>query len=665
MADQTSLQAIGQSARATGAGPSTSSDPLFPAGSPFPPLSSLRSPSGGGGGIWGDISGALSGAASWLSGMQPIVGASIPGGIAGFNPLTGKFASNFGLPIPIPGAPANFMLPQVGGSGGTKSEAAGAGTTGLPSGWQAYLKSLQTPDRAVATTGGPAAGGYAKGVSAIAAAANAPVKGVGYQPVAAQQIPVPATTDYTATLAGLAKAITGGEGRSLTDYLPLAAQLEATYGGGANALRALISQGANALNTIGTYNRGAIQALHQVPGQISNDYNQAMSVQGAVSRGAQQALMAANPQQAESSLGIDPAQAARMAGQNNMSFNQAGNVLGGVGMLGVGDLAAQKANELAYARELPALIAQSGAQQLTASQLGTQSNLAKLEAAQGATVEKMAAGMEASNQKNTALNASLYTHILTQQTAEQRLQQEALSSNAKAIQSAASTNASNYARSIQEGISMRNANISRAKFNLAAWKAMNPTAPGAQSATAAKSTDEFFKGRFALGKPTSWQSVVVRDKNGNPAINPSTGKVMTTKNPVYSDRTTYDQAVDQYATTHGVTTDQAKLFANNYVNVGYGGDTGGGDMAYDESSRPFDPTMLPALKNATGLQGGSGFAPTWLPTVAGRKINAPALSLSQVTALNNGGFRKWVIGNTHRTTLPGVGMVFVIRKIKA
>ena len=642
-----SLQTIAANARATGAGPSQA---------PQNPLS------GGGFMGLGTSLGNIGDAASWLGGQTGISDAisAIPGLKNYLTPgvqFPGTQGQTAGGSLTSPsGIPSNPSPNLSGFMGLIKGIAQAYGTTypGAASGvptqdMSAFNKAMKGKRYVDPQTGLPTSG-QTPAQKDLAAVLNKKLDYslVNLGSVGAVTVPVPGVQDNTKELNSLSQSIGVLQSRGLLDYLPGAAKLEGVIQ--APAMQALENQGLASANTINTYGRGAVGMLQQVPGQIANDYNQAMQLQQGLSRGVQQAMASGNPTQAEGSLGIDAGQKPGLAAQNFESFNQAGNVLGGVGQLGIGSLAAEAANQMAYARTLPALVDESTTQSLAAQAGMTGTALANLASSGNAAAVKLAQGEMTGDQRVASQQISLYHTLLSSQTASQKLSAEVAGQNANRIQSANAKNASLYAQGIQLGISRGNLQLSQKRAAISMIKTMFPSASNSTSNTAAGAVDTYFKTAAGSGKPT------YVTQPGIPSKDNPTGKSIRVA--TYPEQGTYRDAVQKWYTNHQGTwsPQQTQIIANNYFNYGYGRDPNnlGDRTAY----RGFDSRQASFVSKAANGDTDIG----WDPSLNGG-LGGAFITLAQATGLAQGGYQK-LVGSFQKKTSPTLGTIFLIPRYR-
>lgn len=413
-------------------------------------------------------------------------------------------------------------------------------------------------------------------------------------------------------------------------FLPAAIREAAQIYGPQVAAQLLQSQ--NNANTISGYNTGANELLSQIPGQVKQNFDNSIALQGAIDQGIRGGLNGLNPGNANLLSPDAPlSQTDQIQNQEDTSFKGAGQVLGGLGDLNASSLAAQRASAVSAADQLPFLNTISGRQALVANLIGNQSAMAKLQVAEANAADKIANENLGANSRTINSETGLY-RTLTGNDAKYIAQQLGIEKfNAGQVNSASKTNAgiansvnehnaseatrvalgnaSNALSAVRASISAQNAAINQGRYALALAKAAYPQQSAAQQASLGKAAQSFFTGAVD-GKLTTVHA------NGTTTTE-RTGTL------------TWDQAVRRWATTHGGDAGQASAFASGFYNYGQGAvQNGSGQWV---GGRPLDPGMTQALQKA-------GLHPDFFYTKGGD----PFLTTDQMAALGKAGYQSFV-----------------------
>jgi hypothetical protein len=142
-----------------------------------------------------------------------------------------------------------------------------------------------------------------------------------------------------------------------------------------NGIAPEIGAPAACANNIAQFNRGQQALLAQIPGQVSNIYDQGIAMENQLAQGVAQSLGAANPNAADQAalqaIGAPPEQQAQVAAANQAAYGTGGAALQAMGTIPALSLEQAKTNAMAYANTLPGMISASGQQALALCQGAT------------------------------------------------------------------------------------------------------------------------------------------------------------------------------------------------------------------------------------------------------------------------------------------------------
>ena len=588
--------AIAAQARATGAGPSTGLYGM-PAGL-FPPLSSLNiAPSPNGPGMAGYMFNENPPATPGPSTLPGYTGYVAPPG----TPRDPGFMPNYWL-THSPGGPT--VAPP---------------TPATPTDPWGGLTKIENTTKPVFV--GPAGADNAAQKAAAAAIAALLKKhgAAGYVPVTAHTVAL-TPFDYAtnqANINSLDQAITALQGENLKDFLPGAAAAQARVYNPLIANQQL--SGTNALNAIGTYGRGVQGLMGQTAGKISDVYNQAEATQRGLAVGIQQALAAQNPLAQEMNLGIDRSQVAAIVNQAN---NTGGNVLGSMASDQIGSLAAERANQMSYANQLPALAAVQTQQAMAATQSATDKAIATLHAQEADATNKMAMSQLQLDQNKVGQDISLRGNLVSERQNATSLRSQENQFNANATQQAQVQNQQAAAQAITAQTSAMDAATSRASL---LWQIAKQNGAGtaAETATQARLYSGWFDSHAGIGKGTGTVKVPVIDPKTGLQAKSLTGQLQWATRPAHAFQTSWTNLIDQAQADLGISPVQAATIAGTKMNYGYGWDPNNMD-SYDSVSRPLEANWRAALKKANLPQTINLQSPTGQPFITRGQMTAIA-----------------------------------------
>ena len=433
----------------------------------------------------------------------------------------------------------------------------------------------------------------AKALAAVLSGRGGP--GGSYTPVRALNVPVE-SFDFAGNQKAINSLSDAAEtlgSQNLLSWLPTSIQAAAAQYDPQIAQTQQFGQ--QALNTIAAYNRGGEQLLNQVPGQINQDYRQVMSADRGMDQGIFNSLQAQNVRPALQGLGVDPGEAASLGRQAD-NIGLAASVLRGMGGMGIGNLNAERANQVASARQMAGGVQIAGGQAMAASEGATSTAITKLQSEETGQAYKTAGTLAGESSKQAGqLLSERGQDISSGNEAANRIKGEN-QFNASADQAAEKANQSAAQAAINGQTSYMQAATSRARLMLAIAK-QNGAGTPAESATMAKNMNAFYETRAGNGPPNSVQHVQKIGPNGQPETNPN-GSAVTTPVPVYNDKTTWTNMIQQGMVAFPGTSEiQAETMAGSHVNYGYGWDPKNLG-AYDSDSRPLDYQWRVALQKA-------------------------------------------------------------------
>lgn len=411
-------------------------------------------------------------------------------------------------------------------------------------------------------------------------------------------IQVPGIPDNSKAEQGLFSQ--ANRGFNLNDYLAAAGPLASQYVN--PAIQGQLAAGAQGANTIAQYNRGAVEALKGLQGDISGYYNDALGLQGAISQGIGKSFNALDNTgrdlAALQNINAPASQQAELQAQNQASGPVAGNVLAGIGNLGASSLAAQKAAQMTYGAELPALLGTAGTQALGNLASSTQAALAKIYATEGPLALKIATAAMTGDQKQAATAASLFKAVTGNDLRAQGIQAGIAKSNAAEIGKTNRANASN-------ALSAQRNSISQFRANISAFRAQHPDLYRSNTQVA-NDVKELSKWHDGVASTTTRTTK-------SPLGTTNSGSRTVSQQPI-----SYQQALERKQASHpDWTPDQVAGFVNSAY------------QTYGDGGRPLDPPQIEALL-AAGL---SPSYQTGVGKIKGKRVNVFYLTKPQADAL--------------------------------
>lgn len=479
----------------------------------------------------------------------------------------------------------------------------------------------QTPTQTQTPTTGPSQAYLAQLNQLLTAAGQIQAPQVNVPSVQAPQIPYLPTggAGNSQFEQALLQSIAGQSGSNdLSNYLSEAQQLagQAIQ----PSLQALYAQGQQGVNTINQFNQGAQQDLQGLQQQIGGYYNNAIGLQGKISNAIGSSLASQTPNAQDQAdlrgIGAPQAQQQAVGATNQAGYGLGGAVLSGIGNLGASRLAAQKANNLSYAAQIPSLLSTQGQQGISSYETGIQTSLSNILSKNQSDAIKLAGTMQSNALRGQGNNISLYGKLTGNDARTATTNAGIAKTNATNTRETNQNNASNYLAAVRASTSAQNAEINRQKYIFSLVKAANPTATKATSSAAAKDAASFFQSA-STGKLTSVTQPLV-NPDGTARTNPSTGLPVTQTSTQRVGQENYDEAVQKYAVTHNVSPQIAQTYANAYYNFGQG-------------DRPFTSDMQKALQKA-------GVPPTFYTDKTGQNA---FITQAQAEALAKAGFSQF------------------------
>jgi hypothetical protein len=343
------------------------------------------------------------------------------------------------------------------------------------------------------------------------------------------------------------------------------------------------------------WTQALINTLTGTPGQISQDYDQAIGAQTGMVNAAADSLRAANPNTQDQALltaiGAPDAQQTQLANQNNAAFNGAaavGQYVGGV--LPLGALQSQKLNAVGQARMLPAIEALKGQQALSAAQMSQQDARSKLDAQRPDLLQKYTASFtSAQNAKIAQDQKSAYLDIARQslglraqnQDFSQKLAVTKTNMSIDKYNAGVTAKANKIDVTVSKSIPGGIARNSNGDPIIRGGKVITINANGTAGAKVPTASQiNGFVDKWKNGK-SSTVTVPATDKDGNPVYNPQTGaQEYVTKSIASSPPLNFGQAYRRLRTMN-VSDKQAR----SYLATAYKrGEQGRGWLTNEEQS---------------------------------------------------------------------------------